>query len=93
MVTRVTHTDLTDWLLVKNSVEIMQFWTWKRQKYFHSKIFLNVFFYSDDFPFIKAFFGNLTYSASIVSCAIQSELVNWSLKKNSVKFGSRKVEF
>ena len=81
IVTCVTHTDLTDWLLVKNSVEIMQFWTWKRQKYFHSKILFNVFFYSDDFPFIKAFFGNQTYNNLIVYCIVRSKPDKYANKK------------
>ena len=52
-------------------------------------------FYSDDFPFINAFFGNRTLSTSIVSSAILSDPVRWSVKTKSVKsvkFGSRKAE-
>ena len=72
MVTFVTLTDLTDWSLVKHSAKTTKVWSKRRQKSFSSKIFQNFFFYSDDFPFIKAFFGNRTFSTSIVSCAILS---------------------
>ena len=43
----------------------------------------NLFFYRPchDFQFTKAFFGNKTFSASIVSFAIFSGLVRWSFKK------------
>ena len=48
------------------------------------KIFQNVSLnYSDDLPFIQAFFGNLTLNASIVSCAIFSELIEEKLSNNS----------
>ena len=60
------------------------------------KIFQNVSLnYSDDLPFIQAFFGNLTLSASIVSCAILSELFEEKLSNNSqwnVGLGKLKFE-
>ena len=58
MATSVTLADLTDWSLVKISVKIAKFLSRGRQKSSSSKFFKNLFLYSDDFPFIKAFFGN-----------------------------------
>ena len=57
----------------------------KRQKSFYSKIFQNLFLYFDDFPFVKlAFFVLGRERTSIVSCAILSELVRWSLKMSII---------
>ena len=73
MTTYVTLADLTDWSLFRISVKTAKFRSWGRQK--SSKIFQILFLYSDDFPFIKAFFGNATLCTSMVYCAILSDLV------------------
>ena len=72
MATCVILTVTTDWSLVKNSVKTAKFWSRRQPKSFFSKIFQNLFFYFDDFPFIKASLGNRTFNTTIVSCAILS---------------------
>ena len=50
----VTLTDLTEWSLIKISIKKTKFRSRRRQKSFSSKIFQNLFSYSDNFPFIRA---------------------------------------
>ena len=80
MGTCVTLTDLAGWNI---SVKTAKFWSRGQMKSSSSNIYQNLVLYSD-LPFIKAFFWNRTLRTSIVSCAILSDLVRWSFKKNSV---------
>ena len=85
MATCVTLTDLTDWSLVKIFSQNREIFV-KRMA--EKLLFTNLqksLLCSDDCPFIKAFFGNRTWSILIVSCAILGDLVRWSSKTNSVK--------
>ena len=51
------------------------------QKNFYSKIPQKVSFYSDDFPFIKVFFGNQIYNNLIVYCIVRSKPDKYANKK------------
>ena len=68
MAAYVTLTDLTYRSRVKNSVKTAKFWSRRRQNNCSLKSFQNLFFYSHDFLFIKAFFGNRTFNTPIESC-------------------------
>ena len=63
----VTLTDLTDWSLVKISVETEKCRSRGTAEKLLFKILPKYLFYSDDFPFIKAFFGNRTQSCLVAS--------------------------
>ena len=61
------HSDRPHWLVTgKISAKTAKIRTRGRQKSFPSKIFQNLFLYSDDFSFIKAFFGNRTFSSTSI---------------------------
>ena len=91
----ITFIDLTDWSLIKISAKTAKFRSRacndKKAPSFQKYLF--IFWW---FSVYQSFFLNWTLSyKSIVSCAILSDLVRWSFKKNSVniiKFGSQKAE-